>query len=106
MDRLLSDNHWRQQNQLCHPCYVKYDFVGHYETIVDDAQFVLSRLGVADRVRFPNVDPDNRWKKRTADVAAKILDEIEPEELDRVRELYRSDFELFGYDDHKAVGGT
>lgn len=104
VDRLLSDNHWRLQADLCHPCYVRYDFIGHYETLVDDARFVLDRLGVAGRVRFPDGDPDNRWKRRTADVAARILGEIAADELDRVRELYRTDFELFGYDDRVATG--
>lgn len=104
-DRLLSDNHWRHQNQLCHPCYVRYDFIGHYETLVEDALFVLHRLGVDDRVQFPNDDPDNRWKKRTAEVAASIISEISPIELNRVRDLYRTDFELFGYDNRTVSGG-
>jgi len=102
-DTLLSDNHWRPQNDLCHPCYMRFNFIGHYETLVDDALFILHRLGVADRVQFPNVDPDNRWKRKTADVVRTILDEISPAELDRVRELYRIDLELFGYDNQIEI---
>jgi len=97
-DQLLSDNHWRQAHLLCHPCYMHYDFIGHYETLHEDAQAVLQALGVANRVRFPNTDPNNRWKQKTANVSAKILSEISADELRRVKELYAYDFELFGYD--------
>jgi len=97
-DQLSSDNHWRQQHLLCHPCYVHYDFIGHFETLYEDAQAVLQVLGVADRVRFPSTDPNNRWKQKTGKVAAKILAEISADELRRVKELYAYDFELFGYD--------
>ena len=95
---LLSDNHWRQQHRLCHPCYVRYDFVGHYETLYEDAQAVLRVLGVAGRVGFPITDPNNRWTRKTSEVSAQILSEISAEELGRVKELYAYDFELFGYD--------
>jgi len=97
-DLLLSDNHWRQQHRLCHPCYVHYDFIGHYETLHDDAQAVLQALGVADRVSFPSTDPNNRWKTKTSDVSAKLLSELSRGELGRVKELYAFDLELFGYD--------
>jgi len=97
-DQLLSDNHWRQEHLLCHPCYVHYDFIGHYETLNEDAQAVLQALGIADRVHFPNTDPNNRWKKKTAEVSAQILAEISAEEMHRVKDLYAYDFELFGYD--------
>jgi len=97
-DQLQSDNHWRQEHLLCHPCYVHYDFIGHYETLYEDAQAVLQALGVADRVHFPNTDPNNRWKQKTAKVSAKILAEISADELRRVKQLYAYDFELFGYD--------
>lgn len=96
--KLLSDNHWRPEADLCHPCYIRYDFIGHYETLYDDAQFVLNKLGVSDRVQFPNSDPDNRWKTKTSEVAAKILAEISDEDLKRVRQLYDKDFKLFGYE--------
>jgi len=97
-DHLLSDNHWRQQHLLCHPCYVRYDFIGHHETMHEDAGAVLRALGVADRVRFPATDPNNRWPKKTTEVAAKILAQIGGEQLRRVKQLYAHDFQLFGYD--------
>lgn len=97
-DHLLSDNHWRQAHLLCHPCYVRYDFIGHYETLKEDAHAVLEAIGVADRVQFPDTDPNNRWKKKTIEVMAEILAQISDEELRRVKELYAYDFELFGYD--------
>jgi len=58
------DHHWRPQYNLCRPCHIKYDFIGHYETLHQDAEHVLrqiSRLSnnTAD-VQFPATDIDNR----------------------------------------------
>lgn len=97
-DRLTADNHWRPAYRLCHPCYVRYDFIGHFETLREDAQAVLEAIGVADRVRFPDTDPNNHWTKNTGEVAAQILAGISDEQLSRVKQLYAADFELFGYD--------
>ena len=50
--------HWREQYKLCHPCQVQFD-VGHYETLQDDAQFVLRKTKLDDKVLFPEWQPTN-----------------------------------------------
>ena len=38
-DRL--DSHWRPQYNLCQPCHINYDFIGHYETLRQDAEHMF-----------------------------------------------------------------
>ena len=37
------NEHWRPLHQLCYPCYIKYDFIGKFETLHEDAKYVLKR---------------------------------------------------------------
>lgn len=82
-----------QVHRLCHPCQVKYDFVGRLETLETDAELLLKLLEVDQLVHFP-LGARNRtttsWEK---DWFAEI-----PLTMRRdLYKLYEPDFELFGY---------
>jgi len=88
----LFQEHWREQYKLCHPCQVQFDYVGHYETLQDDAQFVLRKTKLDDRVSFPAWQPTN--------TSALMKNYYSTLSLLRIRQLwniYKKDFELFGY---------
>ena len=87
------NQHWRQYEKLCHPCAVNYSFIGHLETLEDDAHLLLKMAAIDDRVSFPPVH------KSTS--SSEILDyysQVPVEYITRLGKLYRSDFEMFGYD--------
>ncbi|XP_020629499.1 carbohydrate sulfotransferase 11-like [Orbicella faveolata] len=88
----LFQEHWREQYKLCHPCQVQFDYVGHYETLQDDAQFVLRKTKLDDKVFFPEWQPTN--------TSALMKNYYSTLSLLRIRQLwniYKKDFELFGY---------
>ena len=39
------DEHWAQFSTLCHPCHIDYDYIVKFETMREDAAYVLSKLG-------------------------------------------------------------
>ena len=86
------NQHWRQYEKLCHPCAVNYSFIGHLETLEDDAHLLLKMAGINDRVSFPPVHKSTRSSK-TLD----YYSQVPVEYITRLGELYRSDFEMFGY---------
>ncbi|OWF42807.1 Carbohydrate sulfotransferase 14 [Mizuhopecten yessoensis] len=45
------NEHWRTVMKLCAPCQIEYDFVGKYETLQDDADFIMSQI--APHIDFP-----------------------------------------------------
>ena len=84
--------HWREQYKLCHPCQIQFDYVGHYETLQDDAKFVLRNTKLDDKVSFPEWQPTN--------TSALMKNYYSTLSLLRIRQLwdiYKKDFELFGY---------
>ncbi|XP_034743699.1 carbohydrate sulfotransferase 12-like isoform X1 [Etheostoma cragini] len=89
----IFNEHWRQVYRLCHPCQVKYDFIGRLETLDTDAEHLLKLLEVDDLLRFPLGARNRTAASWEQDWFAQIP-------LTKRRELYKlyePDFELFGY---------
>lgn len=85
--------HWRQYEELCHPCIVNYDFIGHLETLQQDAPLLLKMAGINDRVTFPHI--------HNATSSGDVLhyySQVPPKYIARLGEIYRNDFEMFGYE--------
>ena len=87
------NEHWRQYEQLCHPCVINYDFIGHLETLEDDGPLLLKMAGIDDRVTFPPIH-----KSTSSDEVLGYYSQVPTTYITRIGELYRSDFEIFGYD--------
>lgn len=82
-----------QVYRLCHPCQVKYDFIGRLESLETDAEHLLKLLQVDHLLRFPS-----GARNRTA--ASWERDWFKQIPMSMRRELYKlyePDFELFGY---------
>ncbi|XP_034532923.1 carbohydrate sulfotransferase 12-like [Notolabrus celidotus] len=85
--------HWRQMHRLCHPCAIQYDFLGHQESLQDDAQQLLTLLKLEDAIKFPS-----SYENMTAHNS--VHDWFRTVPLEDRRELYniyQEDFKLFGY---------
>ena len=85
--------HWRQYEDLCHPCVINYDFIGHLESMAEDASLLLQMAGIDDRINFPPIH--NATSSRDM---VHYYSKVPPEYVVRLAELYRNDFELFGYE--------
>ncbi|KAM8746870.1 carbohydrate sulfotransferase 12-like isoform 1-T2 [Acanthopagrus schlegelii] len=89
----LFEPHWRQMHKLCHTCLIQYDFVGHQETLQDDAELLLKTLKLEDDIEFPlpyenMTSPDHvlTWFRT-----------VPLEDRRKLYKLYEGDFRLFGY---------
>ncbi|KAM8879541.1 carbohydrate sulfotransferase 12-like [Spinachia spinachia] len=87
------NEHWRQVYRLCHPCQVKYDFIGQLETLETDAQRLLKLLEVDGLLRFPSGARNRTAASWERDWFAQIPVTMRRE----LYELYEPDFEMFGY---------
>ncbi|XP_022793760.1 carbohydrate sulfotransferase 12-like [Stylophora pistillata] len=85
--------HWRQFKDLCHPCFINYDVIGNFETLAEDAALVLKMAGIDDRVNFPPIH--NATGSHDME---HYYSQVPPEDVVRLAELYRNDYELFGYE--------
>jgi len=93
--RFQTDVHWTPQHRLCQPCALSYDFVGHYETLWTDADYVLGKLGVDARVRFPRWTKDNRTTTTHGFDSAFVG--VTAEYMKRLKKFYSQDYAFFGY---------
>ena len=63
------------------------------ETLEEDAALLLKMAGIDDRVTFPPVHKSTRSSE-----VLEYFSQVPSEYINRIGELYRSDFEMFGYD--------
>ncbi|CAH7167934.1 Chst13 [Phodopus roborovskii] len=89
------NEHWERAHALCHPCLVRYDIVGKFETLADDAAFVLDLVGEPG-LSFP-APPRRPEKDPTRDQARRLFQDISPFYQRRLFDLYKMDFFLFNY---------
>ncbi|KAM8784142.1 carbohydrate sulfotransferase 13 [Rhynchonycteris naso] len=89
------NEHWERAHALCHPCRLHYDVVGKFETLAEDAAFVLGLVG-APGLRFP-APPPRAKAATTHDLAVRLFQDISPFYQQRLFDLYKMDFLLFNY---------
>uniref|UniRef100_A0A671VVW3 Carbohydrate sulfotransferase n=1 Tax=Sparus aurata TaxID=8175 RepID=A0A671VVW3_SPAAU len=89
----LFEPHWRQMHKLCHPCLIQYDFVGHQETLQDDAELLLKTLKLEDDIKFP----PSYENMTSPDYVLTWFRKVPLEDRRKLYKLYEGDFRLFGY---------
>ncbi|XP_033640994.1 carbohydrate sulfotransferase 11-like isoform X1 [Asterias rubens] len=90
-------DHWRQMNQICSPCSIDYDVIGNLETVNADAKYVLNMLKAPSNAQYlssAGSRPTNSSDKGTFD---KYFSKLNKKQLTQLWELYKLDYELFGY---------
>jgi chondroitin 4-sulfotransferase 11 len=87
------DIHWRPYYQICHPCLMQYDFIGKYETLDEDVNFVLQELGVKHLINFP----ERPNTPKTGNVFKSIISNISSEQIHNLWKLYSVDYSMFDY---------
>ncbi|XP_045604616.1 carbohydrate sulfotransferase 11 isoform X3 [Procambarus clarkii] len=89
------NEHWISMHEICNPCGVEYDFIGKYETIKEDSNYVLDWLGVKDVVDgFPS--SDRPFHARRYD--PKYFNQLDQKAKLEFFSKYLADFLAFNYD--------
>ena len=93
----LRSNHWNINTLKCLPCDIDYDIIGHFETLMEDAKFILDSIGAGDL--FP-VWSSNRTAQKSTDndLMIETFQHIPFELIRKVYKLYELDFQIFGYE--------
>ncbi|XP_071440162.1 carbohydrate sulfotransferase 11 [Hetaerina americana] len=86
------NEHWKPIFDLCHLCIIDYDIIGKYETLYEDAEFILKQIGKSD-IMFPRaVKPSktlSKLQKYYSTLSHKVINDL--------YNIYKMDFELFEY---------
>ena len=93
-DSFTKNGHWLSYHESCHPCHMRFDFIGKFETLMEDAAYVLAKVGGG--VDFPDSDPDNSWN-RSREYVNEIRNSLSKEEYQQLLEMYALDYASFDY---------
>ena len=106
------DRHWIPQNELCRVCKLRWDFIGHYETLLEDADYVVSKLksrimDVGQRGRVANVTfPTDSGHRKSSDFLQQMYASVPAAHVQALYKLYAVDYALFGFDHPNVTGFT
>uniref|UniRef100_A0A8C7X898 Carbohydrate sulfotransferase n=1 Tax=Oryzias sinensis TaxID=183150 RepID=A0A8C7X898_9TELE len=89
------NEHWMPMYNLCQPCAISYDFIGSYEHLENDADFVLQLINVPSSVHFP--ERQTWYKPVTTETLHYYLCSLPQKLLRELLPKYILDFSLFTY---------
>lgn len=94
-DKKPVDEHWRSQVDLCHPCSIKYDIIGKYETMEQDVDYLLRQLEENELNQFfKSNEPYS-----TSSLVEHFLNQLSSRQLNDLYRIYQEDLDVFGYND-------
>lgn len=86
------NEHWKSYEGLCHPCAVDYDFIGHFENLGQEAQYVLKKTGLEKIVAFPPIISLNTSRK-----VLEKYSEVPQHMILQLGDAFKNDLEMFNY---------
>ena len=92
---LYSDDHWMPYYLHCTPCHIDFDVIAKFETLQRDQNYIIQKRKLQDRIQ-PS------WKHltkgmETSRMVQKYFSTINKDDLYKLYNKYRLDFELFDY---------
>ncbi|XP_072119932.1 carbohydrate sulfotransferase 9-like [Mobula birostris] len=92
------DIHWEQISKLCSPCLINYDFIGKFESLEQDANYLLKLIGAPEGLQFPSFkDRHSSDERTTSAVVEQYLAQITPSERQQIYNFYYPDYLMFNY---------
>lgn len=90
------DAHWRSYTKTCSPCILDYDAIIKLETADRDQDFVLKQSGLSAYTHLDYKHPTKGGKSQ--DFRKEFYSQVSCDLLQQILNLYRADFDLFGYE--------
>ena len=105
IDHILKDSttrqseHWRPQFMNCHYCEIRYDMIGRVETFYKDLNYIasISNFSTASRSHLMVNAKNSPNTSTTEEKTIKYFSTLNSTQLYKLYNLYRMDFEIFGY---------
>ncbi len=101
------DRHWKPYTANCAPCKVEYDIIGKLETFDDDTRHIFHLTNLTSMISMKEAGKRlNPSRKRLSQhdgrsegeqKGLKYFSELSKHQKEELYDLYRLDFELFGY---------
>ena len=86
------NEHWDTFYNLCHPCDINYDFIGHFEALQEEAEYILRKTNMDKVTSFPHIELHN-----TSSLLWDTFSEVPREKIVELGEVFKNDFAMFHY---------
>nr|XP_033798438.1 carbohydrate sulfotransferase 8 [Geotrypetes seraphini] len=92
------DIHWDLVSRLCSPCLIDYDFIGKFETMEEDANFLFHLIAAPHNLTFPQFkDRHSNEARTTTSIAQQYFAQLSSSERQRTYDFYYMDYLMFNY---------
>lgn len=93
------DGHWQTYQTACQPCTIKYDMIGHLETIDQDLPYFMHKIDTSRDVKTTyRYGPTSLNGNMSTDKAyEEYFSQIPQDYIDRLYSFYKHDFLMFGF---------
>ncbi|CAL8357928.1 unnamed protein product [Lota lota] len=92
------DIHWEPVSQLCNPCLLRYNFIGKFENMEEEANFLLQNIGAPGNLSFPHFKDRNPLAERTSSrITQSYFAQLNSLERQKIYDFYYMDYLMFNY---------
>lgn len=92
------DIHWEPVSQMCSPCLMRYNFIGKFENLEKEANFLLRNISAPANLTFPDFKDRNPNAERTsAKITRDYFAQLNATERQKVYDFYYMDYLMFDY---------
>ena len=97
--------HWFPYWMHCQFCHNKFSVIGMFETIKEDIEYIIndSNLNI-NSSSFPWINSHLSINSNHRQLSLKYFNEIDEESLKKLYNIYKYDFEMFGYNVNDYIG--
>ena len=98
------NKHWRLFSSRCQHCYIPYTLIGRMETFDEDVQYIIlknkleKQLPITKTLQFKSKNSSLRGNKENRNITMQHFSQLEKQQIEKLYELYKLDFEMFEYD--------
>uniref|UniRef100_A0A8C5PFQ6 Carbohydrate sulfotransferase n=1 Tax=Leptobrachium leishanense TaxID=445787 RepID=A0A8C5PFQ6_9ANUR len=93
-------NPWKPVVRLCHPCFIKYDYIVLHDFFRTDVFHLMKRIGIPDHILRPEFS-DAQSKLTQKWFAENLFSRLTREQVEQISEVYRMDLEAFPF--HRSL---
>ena len=91
------DFHWRPQHLVAQPCSVRYDYIGKFENLDEEAREVIQIIGGSGLVEYPSRSDGGYNNPIYRNKTLKMFARIPKVSIETLLQLYEIDYKLFNY---------
>ena len=96
--------HWILFSSRCQHCYIPYTMIGRMETFDEDVRYIIlknrleKQLPITKALQFKSKNSSLRDNKENKSITMQHFSQLTKQQIEKLYELYKMDFELFKYD--------